>query len=44
MTGDRCIVDAVFRRGKKHSNHGDTVAQMVRHMVHNIRKPAKTTI
>jgi len=38
MTWHRYIVDAVFRGGKKHSNHGQTVAQMVSHMVHKIRK------
>ena len=31
------IVDAVFRGGKKHSNHGDTVKNMVMHMVAKIR-------
>lgn len=38
MSWGRYVVDAVFRGGKKHSNHGDTVAQMVRHMVGKIRK------
>ena len=38
MTWERYVVDAVFRGGKKHSNHGETVAQMVDHMVHKIRK------
>ena len=38
MTWGRYIVDAVFRGGKKHSNHGDTVVQMVRHMAHKIRR------
>jgi hypothetical protein len=38
MTWGRYVVDAVFRGGKKHSNHGDTVAHMVRHMVQKIRK------
>lgn len=37
MTWDRFIVDAVFRGGKKHSNHGDTVAKMIFHQVANIR-------
>jgi hypothetical protein len=32
------IVDAVFRGGDKHSNHGDTVQTMIRHMVKKIRK------
>ena len=34
----RYIIDAVFRGGKKHSNHGDTVEKMVRHIVKEIRK------
>lgn len=38
MTWGRFIIDAVFRGGKKHSNHGDTVEKMVRHMVGRIRK------
>ncbi len=38
MTWDRYIIDAVFRGGKKHSNHGDTVEKMVRHIVSKIRK------
>jgi len=29
MTWGRVIVDAVFRGGKKHSNHGDTVEEMM---------------
>ncbi len=37
MTWGRFIVDAVFRGGKKHSNHGDTVEKMVTHMVNRIR-------
>ncbi len=32
------MVDAVFRGGKKHSNHGERVAQMVRNMVGKIRR------
>lgn len=36
MTWGRYVVDAVFRGGKKHSNHGDTVEKMVLHMVANI--------
>ena len=32
------FVDAVFRGGSKHSNHGDTVVEMVRHVVSRIRK------
>lgn len=38
MTWGRFIIDAVFRGGKKHSNHGDTAEQMVRHIVTMIRK------
>jgi len=38
MNWGRLIVDAVFRGGDKHSNHGDTVQQMIRHMVGKIRK------
>lgn len=37
MTWERYVIDAVFRGGKKHSNHGDTVIKMVRHMVSAIR-------
>jgi hypothetical protein len=37
MTWGRFIVDAVFRGGKKHSNHGDTVLKMILHQVANIR-------
>jgi len=37
MTWGRFIVDAVFRGGSKHSNHGDTVEKMVRHIVRKIR-------
>ena len=38
MNWGRLIVDAVFRGGDKHSNHGNTVQQMIRHMVIKIRK------
>lgn len=38
MNWGRLIVDAVFRGGDKHSNHGDTVQKMIRHMVKIIRK------
>jgi hypothetical protein len=38
LTWERFIVDAVLRGGKKHSNHGDTVAQMLRHIVRIIRE------
>lgn len=38
MNWGRFFVDAVFRGGNKHSNHGDTVERMIRHMVKKIRK------
>ena len=38
MTWGRFIIDAVFRAGDKHSNHGDTVEKMVRHIVKKIRR------
>lgn len=38
MNWGRYFVDAVFRGGDKHSNHGDTVEKMIRHMVKTIRK------
>ena len=44
MTWGRVIVDAVFRGGKKHSNHGDTVEEMVRHVVWKIRKQYRTDV
>jgi hypothetical protein len=37
MNWGRLIVDAVFRSGDKHSNHGDTVLNMIKHMVVKIR-------
>jgi hypothetical protein len=38
MTWQGYVIDAVFRRGDAHSNHGDTVAKMVCHVVGKIRK------
>lgn len=38
MTWSRFIVDAIFRSGDKHSNHGTDVEKMVRRMVTFIRK------
>ena len=38
MNWRRLIIDAVFRGGDKHSNHGDTVQKMIRHIVKIIRK------
>lgn len=37
MNWGRFIVDAVFRSGDKHSNHGDTVQKMIQHMVIKIK-------
>lgn len=34
---DRYIIDAVFRGGKKHSNHGNTVKHSLDHLVRYIR-------
>lgn len=34
----RYMVDAVFRGGSKHSNHGDTVEKMLVHIVNKIRR------
>jgi len=38
MTWGRFIIDAIFRSGDKHSNHGDDAAKMVKAMVSLIRK------
>ncbi len=38
MNWGRFIVDAVFRSGDKHSNHGDTVLNMIQHMVIKIKR------
>lgn len=38
MIWGRFIIDTVFRGGKKHSNYGNTVENMVCHMVEKIRK------
>ena len=38
MTWENFIIDAVFRRGDAHSNHGQTVQNMVSHLVAKIRK------
>jgi hypothetical protein len=40
----RYVVDAVFRGGKKHSNHGDTADMMLVHMVKKIRKEYSTDV
>jgi hypothetical protein len=41
---DRYIVDAVFRGGKKHSNHGDTVKHSLDHLVRFIRSGYRADI
>ena len=38
MTWERFIIDAIFRSGDKHSNHGDDAAKMVKGIVSLIRK------
>jgi hypothetical protein len=38
MTWGLFLIDAVFRGGKKHSNHGDTVQKIVSHVVAPIRR------
>ena len=38
MNWGRYVVDAVFRGGKKHSNHGNTVDMMLWHMIKKIRR------
>ena len=38
MNWGRYRVDAVFRGGSKHSNHGDTVKKMLFHIVDKIRR------
>ena len=44
MTWERFVVDAVFRGGSKHSNHGDTVEKMVRHIVRKIRMKYRSDV
>lgn len=38
FTWGRFCVDAVFRGGSKHSNHGDTVLKAIRHLTGLVRK------
>ena len=38
MNWGRYMVDAVFRGGSKHSNHGKTVQEMLVHIVKKIRR------
>ena len=40
----RFVIDMVFRGGKKHSNYGDTVEKMVRHIVRKIRKKYRADV
>lgn len=44
MTWGRYLIDAVFRGGNKHSNNGDTVANMLRHVVRMIRTKYSKTV
>lgn len=44
MSWGSYIIDAVFRGGSKHSNHGDTVERMVIHIVKKIRKEYKSDV
>ena len=37
ITWENFVIDAVFRGGVRHSNHGDTVIKTVRHLVNLIR-------
>jgi hypothetical protein len=38
------IIDAIFRGGKRHSNYGNTVVNMIRELVHVIRKEYSETV
>lgn len=44
MNWGRYFVDAVFRGGNKHSNHGDTVQKMILHVVKRIRKEYRSDV
>ena len=44
MTWGRFLIDAVFRGGKKHSNSGNSVEHMVRHVVTLIRKHYRSDV
>lgn len=44
MTWGRYVVDAVFRGGKKHCNHGDTVIKMIVHIAALIRSYYRTGV
>ena len=41
---DGIIVDAVLRRGKKHSNHSDSAHKMIRHLVQRIRSEYRAEV
>lgn len=44
MNWGRLIADAIFRGGNKHSNHGDAVLKMIRHMVKKIRNEYRNDV
>jgi len=44
LSWNNYIIDAVFRSGKRHSNHKDTVVKMVKYIVKRIRKEYKEDI
>ncbi len=44
VTWDRYLIDAVFRGGSKHSNHGDTVSKTLERLVHLIRTRYRATV
>jgi len=44
MIWDRYIIDAVFRGGKKHCNHGNAVENMVRDVVQKIRTEYRSDV
>lgn len=44
MNWGRYMVDAVFRGGSKHSNHGDTVEKMLVHIVNKIRRKYRDNV
>jgi hypothetical protein len=44
VTWERFVVDALFRGGKKHGNHGSTVVKVVRRMVGAIRSEYRSDV
>lgn len=44
ITWNNTVVDAVFRGGAKHSNHGETVLNALRHLIPSIRRMLGDTI